>query len=63
MERSNEEKTSAVHFLRFELTSAMREAWHRDGTVVLRSTHPEARLEATLEPAQRKALAADFVSD
>lgn len=62
MERSNEEKTSAVHFLRFELTAAMIEGWNDNAPVILRSTHPAAAIEATLTPEQRCALAADFIS-
>ncbi|MCW8808599.1 MAG: DUF3501 family protein [Rhodanobacter sp.] len=60
MPRSNDDKTSAVHFLRFELTPAMRTAWNTGAPVVLRSTHLAALLAATLNPEQRCALAADF---
>jgi hypothetical protein len=60
MPRSNENKTSAVHFLRFELTPTMRAAWNAGADVVLRSTHPAALVATTLNPEQRGTLAADF---
>jgi hypothetical protein len=39
LERDNDEKTSAVHFLRFELTSAMREAVKAGAGVKLGCDH------------------------
>jgi hypothetical protein len=60
MERSNAEKTSAVHFLRFELDAAMIADWKRGATVTLASTLPAMPVEAELTPTQRTALAADF---
>ncbi len=61
MERSNAQKTSAVHFLRFELSPAMLAAWNDyRHPVIMRSTHPACRVEAALTPAQRDVLAADF---
>jgi hypothetical protein len=60
MERSNEEKTSAVHFLRFELDDAMVAAWKGGASVTLASTLPAMPVQAELGRAQRDALAADF---
>ena len=60
MERSNAEKTAAVHFLRFELDAAMIADWRSGAPVTLASTLPVLPLEATLTPQQRRMLAADF---
>lgn len=60
MERSNEDKTSAVHFLRFELSPGMLADWNRDAQVTVRSTHPASQVSATLSAKQRAALAQDF---
>ena len=60
LERENADKTSAVHFVRFELTPAMI-AGFRDGRdVEIGVDHPEYRAQVTLSPASRTALAADF---
>jgi uncharacterized protein YggL (DUF469 family) len=61
MERSNDEKTAAVHFLRFELDAAMITDWNAGATVTLASTLPAMPVEVTLTPEQRCMLAADFV--
>jgi hypothetical protein len=60
LERENEEKTSAVHFLRFELTREMREALRKGALVTVGSDHPEYRAKAELAPDVRSALAADL---
>lgn len=60
MERSNEEKTSAVHFLRFELDNAMVAAWKGGAAVTLASTLPAMTVQAGLSREQRDALSADF---
>jgi hypothetical protein len=60
MERSNDEKTAAVHFLRFELDAAMIADWNAGAPVTLASTLPAMPVEATLTPEQRCMLAADF---
>ena len=60
MERSNDEKTAAVHFLRFELGPAMIADWRAGAAVTLSSTLAAMPVEATLTPEQRHALAADF---
>lgn len=60
MPRSTEEKTAAVHFLRFELNADAIGAWKAGAAVTLASTHPAMRETASLSAALRQALAADF---
>lgn len=60
MDRSTEEKTAAVHFLRFELDDPMVEDWKAGVVVTLASTHPEMREKVALSDTLRKALVADF---
>jgi hypothetical protein len=59
LERENEEKTSSVHFLRFELGSAMRERLRAGAAVTIGVDHPEYRASTVLPATQREALAAD----
>jgi hypothetical protein len=62
LERENDEKTSAVHFLRFELTPAMIAALKSGAGMAIGVDHPE--YAATLQPvpdATRSALLADLV--
>lgn len=58
--RSNEEKTSAVHFLRFELDDAMIADFKRGANVVVRIVHQACRVEQHLSVEQRRALMVDF---
>lgn len=60
LDRSNEEKTSSVHFLRFDLDSAMRAALRADAVITLGVDHPAYWHEARLTPAQSQALRADL---
>jgi len=60
MDRSTEEKTAAVHFLRFELDDAMITDWKAGAAVTLASTHAAMREAVTFSKTQRNALAADF---
>jgi uncharacterized protein DUF3501 len=60
LERENEDKTSSVHFLRFELSAAMRERLRRGAKVSAGVDHPHYRASAELEPQVRAALAADL---
>jgi len=60
LERENEEKTSAVHFLRFELTAPMREALRRGAGVTLGVEHPQYRASTEPSAEVRAALAADL---
>jgi hypothetical protein len=61
LERENDTKTSAVHFLRFELTPPMVAAVKRGAAVSMGIDHPQYRHELTLPAATRDALAADLV--
>ena len=60
LERENEEKTAAVHFVRFELPAAFRQALRRGARLTIGVDHAEYR--ANLEPTteQRSALVADL---
>jgi hypothetical protein len=59
--RENEEKTSAVHFLRFELSSAMRAALRDGAQLAVGVDHEHYRYAVDPVPAQvRGALAADL---
>lgn len=60
LKRGNDEKTTAVHFLRFELDEAMIADWRKGVEVSLRSTHPELEVAITLEKAWQQELANDF---
>ena len=60
LERENDEKTSSVHFLRFELSAAMRERLRRGAAVTVGVDHPQYRASARLAPEVRSALAADL---
>ena len=60
LERENDEKTAAVHFLRFELSAAMRERLRRGAGVTAGVDHPHYRASAELRPEVRGALAADL---
>ena len=60
LERENEDKTSSVHFLRFELDAAMREALRRGAAVKVGVEHPHYRAAVELTPEQRGALASDL---
>jgi Protein of unknown function (DUF3501) len=60
LERENEEKTSSVHFLRFELSAAMRERLRRGAKLSAGVDHPHYRASSELEPQVRAALAADL---
>lgn len=42
LERENEQKTSSVHFLRFELTEAMKQTLKAGASLALGVDHPEA---------------------
>jgi uncharacterized protein DUF3501 len=60
LERETEEKTSSVHFLRFELDPAMCEAVRRGSGVKVGVDHPQYRAAVELSPEQRAALASDL---
>ena len=59
--RTNDEKTSAVHFLRFELTPQMVSALKRGGGLGMGIDHPEYTVAiAAVDEATRVALLADL---
>ena len=60
LERSNESKTSAVHFLRFELDGAAKAAFRAGARVQLAIDHPHYRATSELDGSHRTALLADF---
>jgi hypothetical protein len=61
LERENDEKTSSVHFLRFELTTTMIEALESGAELAVGIDHPEYRYSIAPVPAAvRAALVADF---
>jgi hypothetical protein len=60
LERENDEKTSSVHFLRFELDAAMRERLKGGARVTAGIDHPEYRESTVLAPGVRGALLADL---
>lgn len=61
LERENDEKTSSVHFLRFELTPAMIGAFRGGAAVAVGCDHPHyAHRIDELAPEVQSALARDF---
>ncbi len=60
LDRSDAEKTSAVHFLRFELDAAMRTALQGGAPLTLRCDHPEYRHAVQAPEVTRRALVADL---
>jgi hypothetical protein len=60
MDRETEDKTSAVHFLRFELTPEMVTAIKKGAIVRAGIDHPDYREEVILPPQVRDSLAGDL---
>lgn len=60
MERSNEIKTSAVHFLRFEFSPEMIQAIGHGAQVLIGVDHPAYRVEQPVPENTLRALHADF---
>jgi hypothetical protein len=60
LDRSTEEKTSAVHFLQFELSPTQVVEFKRGALVILDVDHPAYRAQAELSTATRKALVDDL---
>ena len=60
LDRETEEKTSSVHFLRFELDQGMRAALARGAAVRLGVEHPHYTASTELAPDVRAALCADL---
>jgi hypothetical protein len=60
LERENEEKTSSVHFLRFELAEEMRRSLKRGAGLVVGVDHPNYRASVAVAPEVRASLAGDL---
>ncbi len=60
LDRETEDKTSAVHFLRFELTPAMAAAAKQGAAIRAGIDHPNYRAEITVPAAVRDSLAGDL---
>ncbi|HEY4771989.1 MAG TPA: DUF3501 family protein [Steroidobacteraceae bacterium] len=60
LERENDEKTSSVHFLRFELDGAMRQTLRAGATLAVGVEHPAYQHRLDVPEAVRHALLADF---
>ncbi|MFB6259509.1 MAG: DUF3501 family protein [Thiohalorhabdaceae bacterium] len=60
LDRSTEDKTSTVHFMRFELDDAMIRAWKEGALVRMGCDHPNRPLEEELPADLHEALAEDF---
>ncbi|TLY50380.1 MAG: DUF3501 family protein [Gammaproteobacteria bacterium] len=60
LERSTATKTSAVHFLRFELNAAQIAAWRAGARITLALEHPAYAAQIVLDAPTREALAHDF---
>ena len=60
LERENEEKTSSVHFLRFELTESMAQALKNGAGLSIGIDHPRYTEALEAQPAVRDALAKDL---
>lgn len=60
LERETEDKTSSVHFMRFELNDDMIAAAKSGADVVMGSDHPAYEQETTVSDAVRESLVADL---
>jgi hypothetical protein len=62
LERSNDEKTSAVHFMRFELEAGMLTALRDGAALTMGSSHEFYPHQTEVNTATRKALLADLTA-
>lgn len=60
LERENEEKTSAVHFLRFEIPPAVRERLRANARLTVGVDHPQYEASCEIDGEQRASLARDL---
>jgi len=60
LDRSNEDKTAAVHFLRFELSAAQVDALRQDAGLRFGISHPAMTCETEVDGAIRDSLLKDF---
>ena len=61
LDRENDEKTSAVHFLRFELAKAAREAVRAGASVRLGCDHRNCPAHVVIVPETLASLAGDLL--
>ena len=62
LDRENEQKTSAVHFLRFELDAAMKDALKRGQPLAMGADHPEYKVSIEKVPeAVRQSLISELL--
>jgi len=61
LERENEEKTAAVHFVRFELPAEQRARLKRGARLTIGVDHPDYGVSVEASPEQRAALIVDLV--
>ena len=62
LERETEEKTSAVHFVRFELSEEMRKRLRGGAPLSMGIDHPRYRAEVEVPAGVREALVADLAA-
>ena len=60
LDRENEVKTSSVHFLRFELDAASRQALRAGAPLAMGVDHPAYRVAEQIGPVARDALLRDL---
>ena len=60
LDRENDDKTSSVHFLRFELTKGMADAMKRGASLSIGIDHPQYAVSLEAGPAVRDSLARDL---
>ncbi|WP_325891483.1 DUF3501 family protein [Grimontia sp. NTOU-MAR1] len=60
LERDNEEKTSSVHFMRFELTPSMISAFKRGEALTAGADHPALTIEVNVAEDVQTALSEDL---
>jgi hypothetical protein len=60
LDRENEEKTSSVHFLRFELDAAMRSALKRGAGLTVGVSHPNYDASVAVPPEALRSLVGDL---
>ena len=60
LERENEEKTSSVHFLRFELSADARDALRRGAAIRIGVDHPHYSASLAVDAPVRESLAGDL---
>jgi uncharacterized protein DUF3501 len=60
LDRENEEKTSSVHFLRFELSSEMVGALRRGAELTMGADHPHYQASVRVGPETRRSLTEDL---